>query len=448
MSENTKNMTIGKPLPILISFAIPLVCGNVFQLMYTFFDTVIVGKYIGVKALAALGAVEYINWLLWGTIQAFTQGFSIKMAQDFGTQNESSLKKVIGSSIGLSSILSLLFIAAGIPGVKPLLLILKTPEDILPLSIQYIHILIYGVPAIFAYNLLAGLLRSLGNSKAPLHAMLISSILNIVLDLIFVLKFNWGIRGAATATIISQISACLYCWFILRQIPIVRFSNNDLKINKSLYKKLFLLGFPLAVQSAIIAFGGMIVETVVNTFGGVFIASYVSVTKLYGFLDIAATSFGFALMTYVGQNYGAQKFDRIRTGTIAGMSLSLTCSIIIGIAMLIFGRNILSMFVSSGDSSSELFIASGYKYLSIMSMFLPVLYILWLTRSVIQGIGNTIIPMISGIAEFVMRTATALILPIFIGSNGILFAEVLAWAGADIVLIPAFISLMKKLKTE
>lgn len=401
MSENVKNMTEGKTLPILIKFALPLVAGNVFQLMYTFFDTAIVGKYLGVQALASLGACEYLIWLLYGIVHGITQGFSIKMAQDFGVNDVSTL---------------------------------------------YINILFMGLPVIFAYNLLAGLLRSLGNSKTPLQAVIVSSVINIVLDLVFVLVFKWGIGGAAIATLIAQIFASMFCLMSLRKIPQVRISKSDLKIDIILSKKLYILGIPLAIQGAIIAVGGMIVEFVVNSFGVAFMAAYVAVTKLYGLLEIAATSFGFALMSFVGQNQGAKLFERIKSGTKSGMTLSLTCSVIIAAIMILFGKSILTVFVSESDANGALVMETAYRYLRLMSTFLPILYLLWLTRSIIQGLGNTFIPMISGIMEFVMRTGSALILPIFIGSNGILYAEVLAWIGADLVLIPTFIYMFRKMK--
>lgn len=417
-----------------------------FSLCILFFDTAIVGKYLGVQALAALGAVEYLIWLLYGMVQGITQGFSIKMAQDFGADDTRSLKKVVGNSIVLSVVSSLVLLVFGIAASKPILLMLHTPEEILPLSTLYIDILFLGLPVIFAYNLLAGLLRSLGNSKTPLHAVIVSSVINIALDLIFVLVFKWGIAGAAIATLIAQVVASIFCFVNLAKIPQVRISRSDLKINIGLCKKLYMLGLPLAVQGSIIAIGGMIVEFVVNSFGVVFIAAYVAVTKLYGLLDIAATSFGFALMTFVGQNHGAKLYGRIKSGTKSGMMLSLSCSLIIAAIMIVFGKMILTLFVSENDANGPLVMETAYRYLRLMSIFLPVLYLLWLTRSVIQGLGNTFIPMVSGIMEFVMRTGSALILPKFIGENGILFAEVLAWIGADLVLIPAFIYMFRKMK--
>lgn len=444
MAVDTKNMTEGKPLPILIQFALPLVAGNVFQLMYTFFDTVIVGKFLGVNALAALGSVEYINWLLFGVIGGIAQGFTILMAQDFGNNDFNRLKKVIGNSIILTVVLSLFFVLIGLFGAKPLLTLLKTPQEILPLSVLYITILICGVPATFAYNLFAGLLRSLGNSKAPLWAMLVSSVTNILLDILFVLVFKWGIAGAAIATVIAQIVAAIYCWICISQIKIISLSKKDFIFDLSLCRKLMKLGLPLAAQNSIIAFGGMIVSRVINGYGGVYMASYVSVTKLYGLMEIAATSFGFALMTYVGQNFGANKMDRIKTGTKNGMLLSLSCSIIILICMLVFGKQILSMFVSASDINAEFFLKNSYYYLSIMSILLPLLYILWLCRCVIQGLGNTFMPMISGFVEFFMRTGTALLLPKLIGAQGIFYAEVSAWIGADLILVPTFIYMFRK----
>lgn len=205
-------------------------------------------------------------------------------------------------------------------------------------------------------------------------AMLVSSVTNIILDLIFVLACKWGVAGAATATVIAQIVAAIFCWICITKIDVVKLSKTDFQINVSLSKKLVFLGLPLAAQNSIIAFGGMIVEVILNSFGGVFIASYIAVTKLYGLLEIAATSFGVALMTYVGQNYGAKKYNRIRTGTKSGMILSLSCSVIIAAFMLIFGKPILTMFVSANDANAEVFLKNSYYYLCIMCSLLPLLY--------------------------------------------------------------------------
>ena len=448
MSEKTKIMTEGNPFPILLSFALPLMAGNVFQLMYTFVDTAVVGKYLGVSALAALGSVEYLNWLSFGIIGGLTQGFSIKMAQDFGARNEQSLKKAIGNSIVLSVLSSIVLLIAGFLAAKPILRLMHTPEEILPLSVLYIHILFCGIPASFAYNLFAGLIRSLGNSKTPLHAMIMSSLLNIVLDFVFVLCFHWGIAGAAFATIIAQTAAALFCFIYVIRIPAARFSRNDLKPDFKLCSYLFKLGLPMAIQNSIIAFGGMIVEVIVNSFGVAFIASYVAVTKLYGLLEIAATSFGFALMTYTGQNLGAKKIDRISSGTWIGLVIGLSCSLVISTTMIIFGKQILSMFISGPQELYEQVMQTAYFYLKIMCVCLPLLYILWLTRCVIQGLGNTFIPMVSGIAEFVMRTGSALLLPVFFASTGVLMAEVLAWLGADFILVPGIIYMMHKMHIQ
>lgn len=446
MSSNIKNMTRGKPGALILAFAVPLMAGNIFQQLYTVVDTMVVGKFLGVQALAALGASDWLNWMMLGIIQGLTQGFAIKMAQEFGAENHKLLRRVIGNSGILAIVFSLILTAAGQILAKPVLLILKTPKEILPNTILYIRIMFMGIPIVMIYNFLACILRSMGDSKAPLHAMIIASLTNIVLDILFVFYFHLGIAGAATATLIAQMISSVFCFWKIRRIEIVSLSREDFKVERGLAVGLVRLGLPMAFQNGIIAIGGMIVQSVVNGFGVIFIAGFTATNKLYGLLEIAATSYGYAMVTYTGQNLGAGKLKRIRSGVRAALAVAIATSVVIAAVMIVTGRWILGCFISGTPEQVEQAMEVAYFYLVMMSVCLPVLYFLHVVRSAIQGMGNTFLPMLSGIAEFVMRTLTALFLPLFIGEIGIFYAEVLAWAGADVVLAVSYVAAVRKLE--
>ena len=444
MNAQTRDLTTGKPLPLLVSFSLPLMIGNVFQQMYTVVDTAVVGKALGVGALAALCAADWLNWMMLGVIQGLTQGFGIMMAQNFGSRQMGHLRRTIGASAVLSAISALVLVALGQVAVVPILGLLQTPDAIKGNTVLYLRIMFGGVPIVMAYNLFAGMIRSLGDSKTPLYAMIVASCINISLDLLFVLVFHLGIAGAAVATLIAQVFAAGYCLWHLRKIPILNMQREDFRLDWSQAGQLLQLGFPMAFQNAIISVGGMIVQSVVNGFGMIFIAGFTATNKLYGILEIAATSYGYAMISYVGQNLGARKIERIRAGQRAAIGLAMATSCIIAAVMIGFGRWIVGCFISGTPQEVEAATQVAYRYLVIMSGCLPVLYVLHVTRSCVQGMGNTVLPMLSGVSEFVMRTGAALLLPMAMGQAGIFYAEVLAWAGADLILVPSYFVVSKR----
>lgn len=446
MNNRTQDMTKGKPLSLIISFALPLMIGNVFQQMYTVVDTAVVGKALGVGALAALGAADWLNWMMLGIIQGLTQGFGIMMAQAFGARKQEELRRVVGASAVLSAFSALVLLAAGQGTVVPILRLLQTPETILGDAALYLRIMFGGVPVVMAYNLFACVLRSLGDSKTPLHAMIVASGINIALDLLFVPVFHWGIAGAAAATLIAQVCAALFCLRQLRKLPVLEMKLTGLRLDWFGAGRLLHLGSPMAFQNAIISVGGMIVQSVVNGAGVIFIAGFTATNKLYGILEIAATSYGYAMVTYAAQNLGAGEIGRIRAGQRAAVGLSVVTSGIIAAVMIGFGKWIVGCFISGTPQEIREATEIAYRYLTIMSACLPVLYVLHVTRSCIQGVGNTVLPMLSGISEFVMRTGAALLLPMVMGESGIFYAEVLAWAGADLILVPSYFATLKKLR--
>ena len=438
MAVRIQSMTEGKPSRLIFSFALPLMVGNVFQQLYTVVDTMVVGKYLGVSALAALGAADWLNWMMLGIIQGFTQGFGILMAREFGAGEHDRLRDVIGESAVLSALFALLLVGAGQGAALPVLTLLRTPADILPGTLLYLRIMFLGIPVVMAYNLLACILRSLGDGKTPLQAMVVASLTNIVLDILFVMVFQWGIGGAAAATLIAQLVSGLFCLYHIGKLEILRLKRANFRLQGRRTLQLLGLGSPMAFQNCIIGVGGMIVQFVVNTYGVLFIAGFTATNKLYGVLEIAATSYGYAMITYVGQNLGAKQYRRIRQGVRSALVIALGTSVVIAAVMLLLGRVILSWFISGTPEEVAQTMDIAYFYLAVMSTALPVLYVLHVMRSVVQGMGNTALPMASGVVEFVMRTATALRLPGAVGEIGLFFAEPAAWLGADVVLVLSY----------
>ena len=430
--------TEGSPWRLLLLFSLPLMAGNIFQQMYTVVDTAVVGKVLGVDALAALGAVDWLNWLTLGTIQGFTQGFSILLAQRFGAGDYGRLRHAMANAVFLSVLCAVAVTAGSEALAEPVVVLLRTPEEIRHISMAYLRLLFAGLPVVTAYNFAAAALRALGDGRTPLIAMAAASVTNIGLDFLFVLGFRWGVRGAAVATIIAQCLAAGCCVWRLCRIEALRLSREDWRIDPALCGRLMTLGLPMAVQNIIIAVGGMIIQTIVNGFGVAFIAGYTATNKLYGVLEIAATSYGYAMTTYTGQNLGAGRLERISEGRRAGLVIALLTSAAIAGAMFLGGRWVLSCFISAGEAQGGEALDVAVRYLHLMLLCLPVLYILHVTRSCIQGLGNTLLPMVSGISEFFVRTGGALLLPAVIGEAGVMWAEVLAWIGADMILIPSY----------
>ena len=410
-----KNMTQGNPLKLILMFSMPLMLGNILQEFYTIVDTIIVGQFLGVKALASMGAAGWIQWMLLSVVMGFAQGFSIKVANLYGANNHEGISKTIGNIVIACLVIALLLTISGELIIIPILKLLQTPNDIIQGAIAYLRVMAGGVTITLMYNLLSCVLRAFGNSKTPLLAMVIAASLNVGLDLLFVCVFHLGIAGAAIATILAQLFASLFCLLVLYKQSIFSLKSEHFKIQRHLIFELVKLGLPLALQNGIISIGGMIVQFVVNGYGVIFVAGFTATNKLYGLLETAAISFGYALTTYNAQNYGALEYQRV-------------------LIIIVFGRNILTLFVSGSQNEINAVLEVAYHYLFIMAVCLPILYILHTYRNALQGLGNTVIPMFSGIVELLMRVGIALFLPLFMGQEGIYYAEIVAWTGAALLL--------------
>ena len=429
------NMTKGHPVGLLIRFALPLMFGNVFQQLYTVVDTAIVGKGVGMEALAALGTVDWLNWMFLAICQGFTQGFAVRMSQKFGEGDTEGLKHTIGVSAKLSAYIAIVSLIVAEAGLPLFLKLLQVPGDLMPYASIYSGIILAGIPAMMYYNYCASVLRAVGDSKTPLIAMIAASLANIVLDCIAVFLLDWGIAGAAAATVLAQVLAGAVCMVKMLHTPQLRFEKHHMAKNPLLTRALMALGAPLAAQFVIIAVGGMAVQSVVNRFQTSFIAGFTATNKLYGLLEIAAISYGYAVTTYVGQNYGAQQPKRIRSGMRAAVILSLATSAVIACLMFTFGRAITMLFIS--PENPALAASAGntaFDYLCAMSVCLPLLYLLYVYQAALQGLGDTVRSMVSGIIEFILRVGGAFIIGFTGWRRGIFATEVSAWIGASIYL--------------
>ena len=442
------NMTQGKPMRLRTVFALPLMFGNLFQQLYTVVDIAVIGRGIGMDALAALGCVDWLNWMMIGIAQGFTQGFSVRIAQKYGEGDQKAMRRFIGQSAILSAVLSLLYLILGQLLLGFVLLLLRVPADLSPMAEVYTRTLLIGAPAVMFFNYCSSVLRAVGDSKTPLKAKIIASILNIILDLIAVFLLDLGIAGAGMATNIAQCTAGVICAVKIYRNPLLRFGKEELRKNIPVLKNLTAIGTPAAAKNVIISAGGMVVQAIVNGFGTGFIAGFTATSKLYGLLEIAAISYGYAITTYVGQNFGAGKPERIREGIRAAVKLSVATSAVIALIMFLFGRNITGLFISA---ENPLLAAEAkhisYTFLCIMATFLPVLYLLYVYLSALQGMGYTGLTLISGILEFLIRTVIALIVGWSGFEMGIFATEVVAWMGAFLYLMAYYHKKIKLLET-
>lgn len=442
----TKDMTTGNPLKLILFFSIPLLIGNVFQQFYSMVDTIIVGRYVGVQALAAVGVTGSLSFLILGFTFGLTGGFSVIIAQRFGADDEDGLRKSVATSTILSIISTIIITLASMLSAKPVLSLMNTPDDIINDATIYIIIIYAGTCATVFYNMIAGILRSLGDSKTPLYFLILSSILNIIFDLFFILNFNMGVRGAAYATVIAQgISGILCLIYALKKYPILRLKKEDWIWDKNFALKHLNVGIPMALQFSITATGVMVLQTALNAFGSTVIAAYTAASKVEQIVTQPGISFGTTMATYCGQNLGAGKYDRIKEGVKKGSIITIMVSIIAAVVLFVFGKSLSTLFISSDQIEA---LNYSKQYLNTVAAFLPILGMLFIYRNSLQGIGDAFIPMMAGVAELVARVIVAFTLPAFIGYIGICLASPFAWIGATIPMAIKYRILIKRMLIE
>ena len=444
--SDTRNMTRGKPLGLLITFALPLMFGNIFQQLYTVVDTAIVGRGVGMDALAALGTVDWLNWMLLGLATGLAQGFSVRVSQKFGEGDLPGMRRVIGQSAFLSALIALVCTLLAQLGIPLFLWLLRVPADLVPMARLYIRILFAGFPAVMFFNLCAAVLRAVGDSKTPLIAMAAASLTNIALDAIAVFVLDLGIGGAAAATVLSQCLSGVICALRIWRSPDLRFTREDLRPQRELSASLLRLGLPIGGKNVILSLGGIGLQSIVNGFGTGFIAGYTATNKLYGLLEIAALSYCYAVTTYVGQNYGAGEHDRIRKGMKSALGLFLCTALVLAVLMFAFGRPITGLFLSADDPQLLAEAADvAYTYFRVMAVCLPILYLLYLYQAGLQGLGQTGIGMVVGVVELVLRIAFALFSAGIHWPFGLFVAEVSAWWGGGLIFLVSYYRAARKL---
>ncbi len=440
----TKDMTSGNPLKIIVLFSIPVLLGNIFQQFYNMVDTIIVGRYLGEEALAAVGSTGCLMFLVLGFANGIAQGFGVMVSHAFGAKDYSLLKHYVALSLMLTVIVSILLTVPTVAASKQFLLWMNTPENIIDMADAYIKVIFAGISLTMFYNVLSGILRGIGDSKTPLYFLIFSSVLNIILDIVLIVTVKLGTAGAAYATIISQGVAAFLCLiYMFRKFDILRTSRSDFYMDAVGVKNMLAIGVPMALNYSITAIGTMIMQSAVNVFGSSVVAAFTAASKVNNIATQTMPTLGTAYATYCGQNLGAGKYERIYKGMKQGFLLCIAVSLI-GAAICLFGgRFVVSWFVS--NPSEDIFLYA-MQYLKIASVFYLPLAMIFLYRNALQGLNQGFIPMLSGVFELVCRFLVIVLVPASTGFFGVCFADPAAWAGAGIPLLIAYLLWEKKSK--
>lgn len=442
----TNDMTTGNPVKLILLFSIPLLIGNIFQQFYSMVDTIIVGRFIGVEALAAVGTTSSMVFLVNGFVMGLTSGFAVLISQKYGAKDEVGVKEAVASSIILSIIATILVTFISVLSAKPLLTLMNTPSNIMKNASTYIIILYAGNIAIIFYNMMAAILRALGDSKTPLYFLIVSSVLNIILDLVLIINFKMGVAGAAYATVISQgVSAILCVIYTYKRYKILRLKKDDFKVKKKYYRKHLKVGIPMALQFSITSIGIMTVQSAINIFGSTVIASYAASSKVLQLVMQPAITLGVTMATYCGQNIGAKRYDRIKEGVKKCVQISIITSVISAIILIFLGKYFVMMFVSNPDAE---ILSYAQQVLNISAIFFIPLGLIFVYRNALQGIGDSFIPMMAGVYELVARAIVAFTLPKVLEFMGICLADPVAWFAAVIPLAYTYYKREKSFKYE
>lgn len=434
-------MTAGNPTKIILDFTFPIFIGNVFQQFYNMADTVIVGKFVGTKALAAVGSTGTIMFLILGFVLGMTAGFTVLTAQKFGAGDMKAMRQTVGGAAVLSILVTIVLTVGSMLFMKPLLHFMHTPADIFDDAYSYIMIICAGIAAQMLYNLLASVLRALGNSKVPLYFLILSALMNIVLDLVLIIVFHLGAPGAAYATVISQgVSGVLCLVYIVKKIPVLHLEREDWKPKAHLLKIQLGIGIPMALQYSITAIGTMMVQTSLNLLGSGLVAAFTAASKIEQVVTQAYVALGTTMATYCAQNIGAGKIQRIRSGFRSATIMSFVYAVISGILIMTVGKYMTYLFVS-GDVAEIM--ASVDIYLKCVGIFFIPLAVVNLYRNGIQGMGYGILPMMAGVAELVGRGIVAVIAAGKRSYVGVCLASPIAWIFAAALLIVMYFYIMK-----
>lgn len=442
-----RDMTSGSPMKLIVRFAVPIFLGNLFQQLYSVVDAMVLGRAVGADALAAAGSTQALSFLVLGFITGLTHGYAILIAQRFGAGDYAGVRRTAANAGYLAAVSSLIITAASLLGARALLEVMHTPEDIFRDALLYIQVIFIGTAASVAYNMFSGILRALGDSVSPLVILVVSSIVNVGLDVLFVVVFQWGVAGAAWATVLAQALSSAMCFAVLRRLELMRFQREDWRGDRDVIRALLRLGVPVGIMNSITAMGIMLLQSVVNGLGSVTVAAYTAGSKLMNLALQPGDILGIAVGTYVGQNLGAGRLDRIRAGVRQSVLLSLAINIVMGLLLALFGRELTAVFVSGTE---EAVIEAAYPYFVITGAGVWIVGLLFLYRFALQSLGDTFIPMVSGGVELGMRVGAVLVLDrcFDMGFYAVCWAEVAAWLGAGVLLAAGYYARMAKLSRQ
>ena len=438
------DMTQGKPVKVLLGFTIPVFIGNVFQQFYNMVDAVVVGKFVGTKALAAVGSTGTIIFLIIGFLLGLTAGFTVLTAQKYGAGKMDEMRQTVGNALILTALVSAVMTAVSMTGMHALLKFMHTPDDIFKDAYAYVMIICGGIFAQALYNILASILRALGNSKVPLYFLILSAMLNIVLDLVFIIVFKLGAPGAAWATIISQgVSGVLCLVYIWKFVPELRMKKEDWYFRRNLAAKQIGVGIPMGLQYSITAIGTMMVQSALNLLGSISVAAFTAASKIEQIVTQAYVALGTAMATYCAQKYGAGDVQRIRHGFRSATILGSVYSVVAAVLMVSVGHYLTYLFVEAADVPKV--IGEVRTYLICVSVFFIPLTVVNLYRNGIQGMGYGFLPMTAGIAELVGRGVVAVIASWQRSYVGVCLASPMAWVLAGALLLWMYFRIMRNL---
>ena len=441
-----RDMTKGNVFNIILGFAIPLLLGMLFQQFYSMVDTIIVGKYLGVSALASVGSTGSINFMIIGFCMGVCNGFAIPVAQKFGAGNFKKLRKYVFNSGFLAIVFSVVMTVIVCVFSRQILIAMRTPEDIIQGAYSYIYVIFLGIPATYLYNLLSGIIRSLGDSKTPLFFLIISSIINIILDLFLIIYMHMGVAGAAWATVIAQAVSGILCLIYMRKkYSVLKFESDELKIDGYCIRRLCYMGVPMGLQYSITAIGSVILQAAVNGLGSIIVAAVTAAGKISMFLCCPFDALGSTMATYTGQNIGAGKLERISEGIKKSMIIGSVYSIVALMISVFFGKSLALLFVNENEIE---ILAKVSENLIIVAAFYIPLCIVNVVRFTIQGMGYSTFAILAGVCEMIARALCGFILVPIFGYVAVCLASPIAWIFADAFLIPAYKYVINKSKCE
>ena len=442
-----KNMTEGSPVKLLIGFIVPLLLGLLFQQFYYMVDMIVVGKFLGMEALAGVGSTDSINFLVLGFCTGTCAGFSIPVAQKFGQQDMEGLRRIVGNIIWLG-----VFLAAGITVLvtflcRHILTWMHTPAETFGYAYQYLFIVFLGIPATMLYNMLSGIIRSLGDSRTPLYFLIFSSALNILLDMVLILWAGMGVAGAATATVTAQLLSGVLCLlYMVRRYPVLHLSREHMKLRGEESGILLSMGIPMGLQYSITAVGSILLQSSINHLGAIYMAAATAGGRALALLGCPYEAIGTAAATFTGQNVGAGRLDRVHRGLASNLILGLIYSALALAAVLLWGRPLLMLFLNPGEPQAMTILELGRQFLLGNVLFYSCLLCVNLFRFSIQGMGFSKLAIIAGALELIARAALGVFMVPKLGFIAACFASPAAWVLADLFLIPMYFAGVRTLR--